>query len=200
MIAVAALLGYAVGSIPSADWLAAAQGFDLRRDGTRNPGTANAIGLGGLRLGAPILMLDFLKGIAAALIGLAAAGAGGAAAAGVAATAGQILNPWFGFRGGKGLAVAGGVGLALLPAVTVTMLGVVAVLMRTVRPAASAVLLALAAAVALTVATTGAGAPWDWSALPGSHRVALVAGMAVLAAPKFAADLADHRRTAQAGR
>ncbi len=200
MIVLAAVLGYALGSIPSADWIAAARGIDLRRSGTRNPGTANAIGLGGLRLGAPILVLDFLKGIAAALTGLAVAGAGGAVAAGLAAMTGQILNPWYGFRGGKGLAVAGGAALALFPTGTVTMLGVVALMVRTIRPAAAAVLVTLALAVALAAATAGAGGAWDWSPLPGGHRAALVTGMALLAAPKFVADLADHRRSVRAGR
>ncbi len=198
MIAVAVLVGFAVGSIPSADWIARAAGFDLRRDGTRNPGTANAIGLGGLRLGAPILVLDFCKGMAAGLLGLAVAGEAGAVAAGVAAVAGQILNPWYGFRGGKGLAVAGGVALALFPAATVAMMAVLAVFFRAVRPTALAVLLTVALALALAVATIGAGAPWHWSPLDGAHRVALLAGLAATVAPKLIADVADHRRAVRA--
>ncbi len=198
MIVAATLLGFAIGSLPSAQWVAAARGFDLRREGTRNPGTANAIGLGGFRLGAPILVLDFLKGMAAGLVGLAVAAEAGAVAAGLAAVVGQVLNPWYGFRGGKGLAVAGGVALALFPAGTVAMMPVLAVLFRSVRPTALAVLLTLGAVLALAAATMGAGAPWHWSPLDGGHRLALVAGLAAVIVPKFAADVADHRRTMRA--
>ncbi len=199
MIVLAVLAGYLLGSVPSADWVARAAGLDLRRSGTGNPGTANAIGLGGMRVGVPILLLDFLKGMAAVGAGLALAGDGGAVAAGVAAVAGQVLNPWYGFRGGKGLAVGGGVALASFPAVTVAMLAVVAGLTRTVRPTALAVLVTLAAALALAAATTGAGAPWDWSALGGGHRLAVAVGLVAVVTPKLVADLADHRRAVRSG-
>lgn len=194
MIVAAIVAGYAIGSIPTADWIARAAGFDLRRSGTRNPGTANAVGLGGLRLGVPILIVDFLKGAAAAFAGLALADAAGAVAAAVAAVLGQVVNPWYRFRGGKGLAVTGGTALALFPAALVVMAAFAWLADRLLPRTELAVLVSLGTALALALLTASAGAPWDWSPVSGGHRVALIAGLALVTAPKFFIDLAGRRR------
>src|SRR5690606_27985836 len=52
VIAAALVVGYLVGSAPTADWLARRRGIDLRSTGSGNPGTNNALRTGGPRLAA----------------------------------------------------------------------------------------------------------------------------------------------------
>lgn len=108
-------IGYVIGSLPSADLVGRMAGIDLRGHGSGNPGTANALRLGGVRVAATVLVFDLAKGAGAALAGAAVSGDRTAIAAAVAAIAAQIHNPWFGFRGGKGLGVAAGTLLILFP-------------------------------------------------------------------------------------
>lgn len=74
MIGLAVVFGYLVGSIPSADLAARIRGFDLRSQGSGNPGTANALRLGGRGLAATVLAMDGAKGAAATALGMAIGG------------------------------------------------------------------------------------------------------------------------------
>ena len=108
---VAAVVGYLLGTIPSAGvvaWLATRGKINLREAGSGNPGAINAIKMLGTRWGVVVLVADIAKGAAAGLLGLLIAGDPGAYAAATAAIAGHIFPVWSGFRGGKG--VAAGVG------------------------------------------------------------------------------------------
>lgn len=107
--------GYLIGSLPTANAIARARGIDLRTGGSRNPGTNNARNLGGLGLAAPVLLAELIKGVASVYLGQRLAGDPGAAIGGVAAIAGNVVNLWYRFSGGKGLAIAGGVLVALWP-------------------------------------------------------------------------------------
>ncbi|MDP9070918.1 MAG: glycerol-3-phosphate acyltransferase [Actinomycetota bacterium] len=113
-----ALLGYAVGTLPSADAatrLATGGRGDLRSMGTGNPGAANALGVLGKRWGYAILAADTTKGAAACLLGRRLAGDTGAHVGGTAAVVGHCYPLWNGFRGGKGVAVSVGQCLATFP-------------------------------------------------------------------------------------
>ncbi len=115
----AVLLGYLVGTTPSADLisrLAGSAGAELRSKGTRNPGAANALGLLGKGWGYSILATDIAKGSIACAAGRRLAGDAGAHAAGTAAVIGHCLPVWKGFKGGKGVAVSVGQCLATFPA------------------------------------------------------------------------------------
>ncbi|HSK07841.1 MAG TPA: glycerol-3-phosphate acyltransferase [Acidimicrobiia bacterium] len=116
MTPVALLLGYLIGSIPSAIWLGRLWGVDLRRGGSGNPGANNARRLGGNSLALLVLVVEMGKGAAAVWIGFLVAGEIGAMLAGLGAVAGNVYNVWYRFRGGKGLGITGGVLLALWPA------------------------------------------------------------------------------------
>jgi len=115
MIAAALAVGYILGSIPTADGLGRLWGVNLREDGSTNPGANNAFRLGGPLLAALVLLIELGKGSAAAVAGLLMADETGAVLAGIAAIAGNVLNIWYGFKGGKGLAIAGGVLLIIWP-------------------------------------------------------------------------------------
>ncbi len=115
----AVLFGYVLGSFPSADLVTrvATRGqVEIRRVGSGNPGTLNAMQVLGTVWGVVVLGLDLAKGIAAGFVGLAFAGDGGAYAAATASIGGHIFPVWTRFRGGKGVAVSAGACLAVFPA------------------------------------------------------------------------------------
>jgi glycerol-3-phosphate acyltransferase PlsY len=114
----AALLGYLMGTIPSADAVSrvvTGSGGDLRLKGTRNPGAANALVVLGKRWGYSIMAADIAKGTAACMAGRRLAGDTGAHVAGTAAVVGHCFPAWNGFKGGKGVAVSLGQCLATFP-------------------------------------------------------------------------------------
>ncbi len=114
----AALLGYLMGTAPSADLacrLATGTGADLRSQGTRNPGAANALVVLGRRWGYTIMAADIAKGAAACMAGRRLAGDAGAHVAGTSAVVGHCFPVWNRFEGGKGVAVSVGQCLATFP-------------------------------------------------------------------------------------
>ena len=118
-IGLAVVVGYVIGTFPTASLVArAASGgnVDLRRSGSGNPGTANALQVLGPTAGAAVLVGDVGKGAAACVIGGALAGPTGAHLAGTAAVAGHCYPLWSGFDGGKGVATSVGQCLATFPA------------------------------------------------------------------------------------
>ena len=115
----AAVVGYLLGTIPSAGvvaWLATRGEINLREAGSGNPGAINAIKMLGTRWGLVVLAADIAKGAAAGLLGRVIAGDPGAYAAATAAIAGHIFPVWSHFRGGKGVATSAGSCLAVFPA------------------------------------------------------------------------------------
>lgn len=118
-VAAAAVLGYLVGTVPSADVaarLATGGVTDLRSAGSGNPGAANAMAALGRCWGSAVLVADIAKGALACVAGRRLAGAAGANLAGTAAVVGHCWPVWNGFRGGKGVAVSSGQCLATFPA------------------------------------------------------------------------------------
>lgn len=118
-VAAAVGLGYLLGTFPTADLIArrvSGGTIDLRRTGTGNPGSANALGVLGPRAGAAVLLGDVGKGALACGLGAAVAGPAGAHVAGTAAVGGHCYPVWSGFAGGKGVATSVGQCLATFPA------------------------------------------------------------------------------------
>jgi glycerol-3-phosphate acyltransferase PlsY len=118
-VALTAVVGYLLGSIPSADLAArrATKGqVDLRRAGSHNPGALNAIDVLGRKWGYVVGVADVAKGAAAAGLGRSVAGDLGAHLGGTAAVIGHCYPVWSGFRGGKGVATACGQLVATFPA------------------------------------------------------------------------------------
>ena len=105
ILAVAAVVGYLIGAVSPATWLAARRGIDLRGVGSGNPGASNAGRALGRRTGVVVALLDVLKGfVVAAGFGLIDHRAG--LVAGIAAVIGHVTSPFLRGRGGKGVATA----------------------------------------------------------------------------------------------
>lgn len=116
-----ALLGYLLGSFPSAYIAGRLVGVDIRRHGSGNVGATNAWRVLGWKAGIAVGILDILKGyLSVALIPRIPLGtevdplylgiAGGASA-----LLGHVFPVWLGFKGGKGVATGTGVLLGLMP-------------------------------------------------------------------------------------
>jgi acyl phosphate:glycerol-3-phosphate acyltransferase len=104
----AALLGFALGSIPFGLILTRAAGLgDVRQIGSGSIGATNVLRTGNKGLAAATVLLDALKAVIPVLVARAVwPGAEGIAA--VAAVAGHCFTPWLAFKGGKGFASAAG--------------------------------------------------------------------------------------------
>ena len=115
----AALVGYVVGTFPTADLVArraSGGSVDLRTSGTGNPGGANALKVLGRKAGAAVIAGDVVKGAAGSALGAAVAGPIGAHIGGTSSVIGHCYPVWNGFRGGKGVAASVGQCLVTFPA------------------------------------------------------------------------------------
>ncbi|SMH59553.1 acyl-phosphate glycerol-3-phosphate acyltransferase [Azospirillum lipoferum] len=119
MLAVCALLGYLLGSIPFGLVLTRMAGLgDIRQIGSGNIGATNVLRTGNKPLALATLLLDSGKGAIAALLaflwaGPAFLGLEAAVLAAGGAMLGHSFPVWLGFKGGKGVATALGVLLAV---------------------------------------------------------------------------------------
>ena len=105
----AALMGYALGSIPFGLILTSATGAgNLREIGSGNIGATNVLRTGKKSLAALTLILDLLKGTAAVLLARHFF-PGSEIFAAAAAFFGHLYPVWLGFRGGKGVATYAGI-------------------------------------------------------------------------------------------
>jgi glycerol-3-phosphate acyltransferase PlsY len=137
------LLAYLLGSVVGSLVVGRLRGgVDIRKLGSGNAGSTNALRTQGLAFGIWVIVIDVAKGMLAAawlprleIPGLAAATGAPAgwlpAACGLAAVVGHVFPVWHGFRGGKGVATLvgayAGLQLALLAPLVVTWLLVIVV-------------------------------------------------------------------------
>jgi len=114
LLALTAVLGYLLGSVPFGIVIARAFGLgDLRRIGSGNIGATNVLRTGNRLAAFLTLALDSGKGAIAVLIARAALAEDAAQVAAIAAFAGHLFPVWLGFKGGKGVATFLGTLLAL---------------------------------------------------------------------------------------
>ena len=116
--AIALVFGYLLGSIPFGLLITRAAGLgDVRNIGSGNIGATNVLRTGNKGLAAATLLLDALKGTAAALMAGHFSPDYGLLA-GFAAFLGHLFPVWLGFKGGKGVATYLGVllGFGINPA------------------------------------------------------------------------------------
>jgi len=109
------LIGFLCGSVPFSWLLGRLKGVDLREHGSGNPGATNLLRTSGTVMGIAGMLLDSAKG-AAPVILVTSAGSAHAwlpSAVVIAAVCGHVFMPWFGFKGGKGVATALGALLVL---------------------------------------------------------------------------------------
>ncbi|WP_342363393.1 glycerol-3-phosphate 1-O-acyltransferase PlsY [Terrarubrum flagellatum] len=99
------IAGYLLGSIPFGLLLTKlAGGPDIRTIGSGNIGATNVLRTGNKKLAAATLLLDGLKGTAAALVGYWWGGPQLALLGCLGALLGHCFPVWLGFKGGKGVA------------------------------------------------------------------------------------------------
>ncbi|MCZ4430588.1 glycerol-3-phosphate 1-O-acyltransferase PlsY [Agrobacterium sp. SOY23] len=116
LLALAALIGYLLGSIPFGLILTRMAGLgDVRKIGSGNIGATNVLRTGNKKLAAATLLLDALKGTAAVLVANALWGYEASLVAGLFAFLGHLFPVWLGFKGGKGVATYIGVLLGAAP-------------------------------------------------------------------------------------
>lgn len=171
LLALAAVGGYALGSVPFGLVLTRVVGIDLRSVGSGNIGATNVLRTGRKGLAAATLLLDSGKGAIAAALAWALVDNTAGLVAGVCAVIGHNFPVWLKFKGGKGVATTLGVltvtawpvGLAAC----LTWLGVAAVFRYS----------SLAALVALTLAPVYAGL---WATSLHGLAFALLAILAIL--------------------
>ncbi len=110
--------GYLIGSLSFSILLSRSQyKDDIRNYGSGNAGMTNMLRTFGKWAAVVVFAGDFLKGLAAVLLGGAIGGEAGALLAGFFAVVGHAFPLYFHFRGGKGVATSAGVILGLHPLV-----------------------------------------------------------------------------------
>ncbi len=116
LLALSALIGYLLGSIPFGLLLTRMAGLgDVRKIGSGNIGATNVLRTGNKKLAAATLLLDALKGTAAVLVANALWGYEASLVAGFFAFLGHLFPVWLGLKGGKGVATYIGVLLGAAP-------------------------------------------------------------------------------------
>ncbi|WP_159429919.1 glycerol-3-phosphate acyltransferase [Halarsenatibacter silvermanii] len=120
ILLLSALLGYVLGSFPSAVIFARQKGIeDIRKTGSGNMGTFNVLRTAGKGPAFKTLAADVLKGVgaaAAAYFIFSEAGKTSIYFAGMGAVLGHMFPVFAGFQGGKSLAAFSGVLLIISPA------------------------------------------------------------------------------------
>jgi glycerol-3-phosphate acyltransferase PlsY len=141
-LVVAVVVGYLLGTLPTAVLVGGRLGVDPRRSGSGNPGASNAYRTMGRVPAAMVLGGDLVKGAVAAGVGWGLGGHTVGLAAGVAAVVGHSFPPLR--RGGKGVATCAGTLVATFPlAAAASALGWVLVARLARRPSVASLVLAL---------------------------------------------------------
>lgn len=136
------LVGYLLGSIPSAVWIGKAwHDVDVREHGSGNAGATNTFRVLGVRTGIVVLLADIIKGfLAVNLVRLAPDlteygihKTDLQIAFGISAVIGHIWPIFAGFRGGKGIATLLGMVIGLDYRLALICVGVFIVILLTTR-------------------------------------------------------------------
>ncbi|MCD8100212.1 MAG: glycerol-3-phosphate 1-O-acyltransferase PlsY [Oscillospiraceae bacterium] len=114
LLILSAVIGYLLGSVSVAVLYTKLRFHaDVRRQGSGNAGATNVARVYGMGSGVITLVGDVLKTVAAALIGSALGGHYGLCAGLCACLVGHCFPVFFGFHGGKGVAVGAALGACL---------------------------------------------------------------------------------------
>jgi glycerol-3-phosphate acyltransferase PlsY len=143
-------VAYLIGSIPFGLVLTRLAGYgDIRRIGSGNIGATNVLRTGNKKLALATLLLDFVKGALAVLIG-EHYGPDIAVIAGAGVVLGHVFPVWLRFNGGKGVATSGGVVLATSWPVGVLVVAIWIVMVAAIRYSSLGALTACVAAAILS--------------------------------------------------
>lgn len=127
MVLLAVFIAYFIGCISPSIMLAKARGIDIKKEGSGNAGTTNALRVMGKKAGVITLVVDILKGVIAVLLGAVIGGAFAGMCCAVAVFCGHVWPVFYRFRGGKGVATAFGALLGINPLLGLSALAVVVI-------------------------------------------------------------------------
>lgn len=121
--AIFGLIGYVLGSIPSAVWIGKSlYGVDVREHGSKNAGATNTFRILGKKAGILVLLIDIIKGVLAVLCPLLITSHLDdrnlillQLLVGAAVFLGHVFPLFAGFRGGKGVATSLGIVIGIHP-------------------------------------------------------------------------------------
>lgn len=122
---IAIIAAYLIGCISPSSMLAKAKGIDIRKEGSGNAGTTNALRVMGKKAGVITLVIDILKGVIAVLLGELIGGPVTGMCCAVAVFCGHVWPAFYRFKGGKGVATAFGALLGINPLLALAALGIV---------------------------------------------------------------------------
>jgi glycerol-3-phosphate acyltransferase PlsY len=169
------MLGYLLGSCPWGYWLVRlVRHEDIRKVGSGNIGATNVWRTYGRWLGAPVIVLDILKGLVPALVATWLVGDLAGVLAGGAAMLGHWRPLFLGFaRGGKTVATAGGTLFGVAPLVGLAAAAVWIVVFLVGRYASVA---SIVAAASIPILAWLLGEPWPviWFGIAAAVAVALL--------------------------
>ena len=107
------LLAYILGNISPSILLGKAQGVDIKKEGSGNAGTTNALRVLGKKAAVITLIIDIMKGVAAVYLGMHFGNYVIGTVCALAVFCGHIWPCFYSFKGGKGVATAFGAILAV---------------------------------------------------------------------------------------
>jgi len=172
LVAAFAVVGYVLGTFPSAVIVGRASGIDITSSGSGNPGASNVGRTLGWKKGVLVYALDALKGVIAVIIGRLVAGDAGGYWCAAAAIVGHIFPVMRAFRGGKGVATGSGSTIVLHPVVSAVLLVAWVVLSKTTKKASIA---SMVVTVGLPVTMGIIGTPaWEILAMAGLALLVMV--------------------------
>ena len=126
-IIAAVVIAYFIGNISPSTMLAKARGLDIKKEGSGNAGTTNALRVMGKKAGLITLVVDILKGTCAVLLGTLIGGYMAGMCCAVAVFCGHVWPVIYKFQGGKGVATAFGALLGIDPLLGLAALGIVVI-------------------------------------------------------------------------
>lgn len=128
-------VGYLLGTIPSAVWVARSHGLDIYEVGSGNPGASNIYRALGKKAAAMVFVIDALKGVIPAAAGRWAFGGTIALGliGGAAAVAGHSWPVFRRFKGGRGVATGAGVLLVCYPILVLVLLALFALVVAVTK-------------------------------------------------------------------
>ena len=127
LLAVLALAAYFLGNLSPSILMAKARGIDIKKEGSGNAGTTNALRVLGKKAGAITFLVDVLKGVAASLLGGLIGGDLAGYICALAVFVGHIWPVIYRFNGGKGVATIFGAAVGISPALGFSALGIVVI-------------------------------------------------------------------------
>lgn len=126
-IIVPVVIAYLIGNISPSIMLGKIQGIDIKKEGSGNAGTTNALRVLGKKAALITLVIDIGKGVLAVIIGMAIGEVYVGYLCALAVFCGHIWPCFYRFKGGKGVATAFGAILAVNWILGLSALGIVAV-------------------------------------------------------------------------